>query len=283
MKYFNLDKIDTNSDEFQKWNKKAKQLETELEKCSNSEERKAFFKKNPHWNEIKGLLKKTYGNLCWYSDCDISGSFGDVDHFRPKSLSRDISDKGKGDILNKDGYWQLAYDYHNYRISCEKVNRSYGKGGKSDCFPVKDKAKIGNISEETPLLLDPCNRADTELIGYREGGEIFPETEDEWQIQRVKKSQKIYNLGEFIDNRKDKIGQSNLIIYRYINLFNPSRNDESIENDFNLLVEEIKVLLDPKKSFSSVAFNYLMFRSNQPDFDELRESFQQLLRSFYTV
>ena len=133
MRYIDLSLIDENSSEMKEWKKKAISRYRSLCRKANHEERKNYLKKATIWSDLKPVFVKIFGEKCWYSECDLTGSYGDIDHFRLKSHSKD---ENESTILD-EGYWWLAYDYHNYRLNCEKCNRPYGEGGKRDFFPLK--------------------------------------------------------------------------------------------------------------------------------------------------
>ena len=103
---------------------------------------------NKHWSLArKQLLVETEGK-CAYCEAPTSVvAYGDVEHYRPKSI-----------------YWWLAYSYDNYLASCVLCNQKY----KKDHFPIQNSRMQGpEIQEDTP---DCCieNRA----------GEITPDPLD---------------------------------------------------------------------------------------------------------
>ena len=133
MRYIDLALIDKKDPDVIGWLNKARLYLNELSKKTTHDERKEYMAAHGIWSQFKPILIKYYGEKCWYSECSLEGTFGEIDHFRPKNKS---TDEKKNEIL-PDGYWWLAYDYLNYRLSCEKSNRSYGDGGKNDMFPLK--------------------------------------------------------------------------------------------------------------------------------------------------
>lgn len=269
MKYYDLNKINTTSDEFKKWNDKAQKLLDELSKLSSSEKKK-FLYNHDHWKDIKEIFINTFGKLCWYSDCDLAGAFGHIDHFRPKKRSKNLNK----DIMLPDGYWFLAYDYTNYRLSCEKVNI-----GKSDYFPIKNSSQAGDILKEDIILLDPCKESDTQLVGYREGGEIVTQSSNDWEEERVKISTKIYKWNEFVNDREQVISRCENVFNLYILVHSQDYKEEVVSG----IIQSLKNELKRKRAFSSVAYNYLMFKSNLPEYEEIRNDFQTLIQKLYTV
>lgn len=273
MKFFKLDRIDINCDEFKAWQSTATKLTNSLKNCIDPKnarmERREILRSNTHWTRLKPLLKKIFGDLCWYTDCDLTGSFGDIDHFRPKSSSCDLD----GNIILDEGYWWLAYDYRNFRLSCEYANRKYKDGGKSTYFPVANENGVKDI----PILLDPCNYNDTELVGYREGGVIFPETINSFDERRVKVSEKVYNWNEFIDRRNEKIISCDNLISR----LKVEMDSEIVEQNIKNVINDLKNLLDPRKPYSSIAYKYIRFLSLQPVNSSIKDIIQDILKKAY--
>lgn len=71
------------------------------------------------WKESKTQLLAESKNKCAYCETPTRVvSYGDVEHFRPKSV-----------------YWWLAYSYENYLPSCTACNQEY----KKDFFKLEDK------------------------------------------------------------------------------------------------------------------------------------------------
>ena len=70
------------------------------------------------WFHARSDLQKRYGRICAYTCQRIVG--GSVDHFLPKSK-----------------YPCLAYEWSNYRLSCEAANQAKGvKVGLMDPFQI---------------------------------------------------------------------------------------------------------------------------------------------------
>ena len=124
MRYIDLSKIDEATPEVKKWIKGTRTRYNTLCGKSSHEERAKYLKRSNYWNSFKSILLSIYGEKCWYSECSLEGSFGDVDHFRPKNRSTNEN----YEVILPDGYWWLAFRYKNYRLSCEKCNRNYGSG-----------------------------------------------------------------------------------------------------------------------------------------------------------
>jgi hypothetical protein len=74
------------------------------------------------WAKAKAQLLRETSGKCAYCEASFTAvSFGDVEHFRPKSV-----------------YWWLAYCYDNYLASCQICNQSF----KRDLFPLQASSKV---------------------------------------------------------------------------------------------------------------------------------------------
>lgn len=250
MRYIDLSKINPNSPEVIAWKKKAVVHLGNISTLSSHKDRKDYFSKNSFWSDFKPILLNIYGSKCWYSECSLDGSYGDVDHFRPKNKSTALN----GTTILPDGYWWLAYDYNNYRLSCEKCNRCYNGGGKNDCFPLKQGSTpaINPQSSDDNILLDPCNQDDYYLIDSDENGDIIAMSTDKYDVSRVETSKKVYNWKEFKDGRKKARLESKTAIEMF-EIFYQDNNANGIQKS----LEQIKLKIDPKTPYSSFAVKYI--------------------------
>ena len=90
-----------------------KKRDGELEKSSPNKWKSGI------WKESKKQLLKESNGKCAYCETPTSVvAFGDVEHFRPKSI-----------------YWWLAYSYENYLPSCTLCNQKY----KKSFFPIRER------------------------------------------------------------------------------------------------------------------------------------------------
>lgn len=250
MRYIDLSKIDPKDPKVAAWKKKADSHLAALSSLTTHDERVDYLKKNNYWSQFKPILLKIFGSKCWYSECSLDGSFGDVDHFRPKNKSTALN----GTTILPDGYWWLAYDYNNYRLSCEKCNRSYKGGGKNDCFPLKlgSTPAINPQSSDENILLDPCNQDDYYLIDSDENGDIIAMSTDKYDVSRVENSKKVYNWKEFKEGRKKARLESKTAIEMF-EIFYQDNNANGIQKS----LEQIKLKIDPKTPYSSFAVKYI--------------------------
>lgn len=155
--------------------------------------RSEYIKKNGSW----GLLKKWLANAseykCWYCEAKSARAPFDVDHFRPKL---GITVDGVK-LVGHDGYYWLAYEWSNFRLSCQRCNRPEKDGvdilhGKANEFPIQDEIQrcsqpAASLSSESPRLLDPCVQADCELLAHGVDGEVKPlASTGTWEHQRAR-------------------------------------------------------------------------------------------------
>ena len=140
-------------------------------------DKKAYIKKTNTW----GLLKKWLAGLsygkCWYCEACSERAVADVDHFRPKAGVT----CNRTTLSNHDGYYWLAYDWLNYRYSCQRCNRPEEDEnnilrGKANEFALVDEKLRNNgptcSNNEEPLLLDPCKLSDTKLMAHLISGTV---------------------------------------------------------------------------------------------------------------
>lgn len=188
------------------WLERAASLRLELED-KTPEERTAIFKHHPIWQDLLVPLKRLSNNKCWYSEAQEVMSDMDVDHFRPKNEA--IGFDGNGEKVLREGYWWLAYDWRNYRLSSIYSNRlrkdkhteediSYGKGAffplRQGCIPATCQDEL---DEEVFYLLDPINPSDSNLLFFNDEGKAMPsilEEDEPWNFQRAKVTIDIYHL-----------------------------------------------------------------------------------------
>lgn len=150
------------------------------------------------WRELKDGLADLLHDKCWYCESSVDRSDNAVDHFRPKNS---VSDAARP----HSGYRWLAFDETNFRYACTFCNSRRKDilrgtaGGKADRFPlVKESTRVyaaGPITHERPMLLDPCDISDWQLLGcQQENGLPCPATTDQVQRARAELSIEIYHL-----------------------------------------------------------------------------------------
>ena len=157
-----------------------KELLLNQRRIRRGEIQKHTFNSN-RWKQAKKQLLAETGGKCAYCEAPVSVvAFGDVEHYRPKSI-----------------YWWLAYCYDNYLAACQICNQRF----KRDDFPIQDRkmrspiirrnttdafiaSKVGMIApdplnqsevndfirqhkQERPLLLNPYFDDPAEYFAWR--------------------------------------------------------------------------------------------------------------------
>lgn len=121
--------------------------------------------KSEIWGAAKPAYVKAQSGKCIFCESKFAAvSYGDVEHFRPKS-GYIVS---KGEPLVKPGYWWLAYEWTNYWASCQRCNQEF----KKNYFPLHDEAKRAkapgaNLAFEKPLLPDPAKEDPRAFLEFR--------------------------------------------------------------------------------------------------------------------
>ena len=120
------------------------------------------------WQEAKGPLLRIFHSKCAACELFVAvNTFGDVTHFRPKSLV--VEDK------SSRGYWWLAYDWENLHVLCPRCHHM--KGAR---FPIKGQRALepaSNLSKEKPLLLDPCIDDPSIHLAFDDNGTVAGHSE----------------------------------------------------------------------------------------------------------
>lgn len=249
------------------WLQRAESLRAELE-GKTVEERSTIFKNHPIWQDLLVPLKRLSNNKCWYSEAQEVMSDMDVDHFRPKNEA--IGFDGNGEKVSREGYWWLAYDWRNYRLSSIYSNRlrkdkhteediSYGKGAffplRQGCIPATCQDEL---DDEIFYLLDPINPNDPNLLFFNEEGKAMPsilEEDEPWNFQRAKVTIDIYHLNHtpIKDARKVvwNLCQRKINELKAINqkAYRSARDEERVLR----IREELSELIDKDSEFSAVA------------------------------
>ena len=166
------------------WTRRVKKVQKQLEDATDNSARKAIIKKYQHlWGNLKGDLLKLSHGKCWYSETRDVYSYRHIDHYRPKNEVKDAD----GTIRDQEGYWWLAFDWHNYRVS-----GSVGNTWKGSYFPLRPGSTAATathrvIEDEQPMFLDPTDVDDLLLLTFNEHGLPSPrEGIGGWDTTRVK-------------------------------------------------------------------------------------------------
>ncbi|MGB3225455.1 MAG: hypothetical protein WBB23_21885 [Desulforhopalus sp.] len=196
-------------EEWQAWLKESKQLLDELKNLNMAaatlsaagqhedavkkiKERNDFIDDHSgHWTKLKPWLFALSHGKCWFTEGRDICSHKDVEHFRPKKEAKDLTGS------KRDGYWWLAFDYSNFRAAGNVPNRK--KGG---WFPLNSSSACSTFDNqceesEAPLLLDPIDPEDVNLIAFNEEGNVVPAPGiSDWEKIRVEESIERYKLND---------------------------------------------------------------------------------------
>jgi len=237
-------------------------------KVLSIDERKKYIANYPDWNILQKIMIEEYGYKCWYSEAPIGNGEFEIDHYRPKNRAR--QDDIKKSPNKKNGYWWLAYDFENYRLSgalSNKRRRDRFKEnseveGKGDLFPLDlENCKIANERCSTfcekPLLLDPVIPSDVGLLTYDEGGSILPNPLilDSFDKKRAEVSINLYHLDlDQLETARHQVWSacSKAIEDAYL-YFTESDSTEAKKLAMKNCAEVIFEKTNQKSNFSSVA------------------------------
>lgn len=167
-----------------RWNSVYTRRQAELTALTTGVQRSDYLNKKPSWNLLKKWLTSMSNEKCWYCESKSIRSPFDVDHFRPKLA---ITVDGKP-LAGHSGYYWLAYEWWNFRVSCQRCNRpekdeSDNLHGKANEFPIHNEAtrcvsSVGLLAPECPRFLDPCVAEDCALLAHSIDGEVKPLARD---------------------------------------------------------------------------------------------------------
>ncbi|PZW40191.1 hypothetical protein [Pseudomonas sp. URMO17WK12:I2] len=163
----------------------------------------AYIKNTNTWGLLKSWLSEFSSGKCWYCETRSIRAVSDVDHFRPKAGVTSFRKNLSGHL----GYYWLAYDWKNFRFSCQRCNRpeedeSKTLRGKHNEFALCDEGNRNLTPQcarnEEPLLLDPCVENDTKLFAHLEGGLVAPSSQDgTLEYQRAEYTRDVLGLNSF--------------------------------------------------------------------------------------
>jgi hypothetical protein len=175
----------------QEWLEKAQQLSEQLDAAASKEERDKIIDDNRQvWGELKDWLLQFSHDKCWFSEAKDTYSHWDVEHFRPKKSAKNL------DGTEREGYWWLAFDWHNYRICGNVGNRKKGT-----FFPLHPTSQVATsnarhlVQDEIFFFLDPTREGDPDLLSFDEEGLATAMSGiADWPEQRVEESIKRFKL-----------------------------------------------------------------------------------------
>lgn len=247
------------------WRDKARELSDQLDAATTKAERDKLIKDNsPVWGELKPWLLELSKGKCWFSEARDFFSHWDIEHYRPKNAAKNLDGTERG-----EGYWWLAFDWHNFRICGNVGNRKKGA-----FFPLREGTHHAtsanrNIEDELPYLLDPTRFEDPLLLCFDENGDVKPSPDlDEWNTARVEESIKRYKLREhepLMEARRDVWSKCTREVNRCQHLMeemseNPSATKREAVQQQMMKLKEMVVF---EAEFSATACECLRNRAEQ--------------------
>lgn len=231
------------------------------------------------WKKLNPILSDISCHKCWYCETNETRSDTAVDHFRPKSAVKECPEH--------DGYWWMAFDWKNYRYSCQFCNEKRKDqdtgvtGGKGTCFPlVTPETRIfapgdpeieDPTYKEDPVLLDPCNEGDVLCLAFEEDGTAQPRWKEETfpiSYRRAKDSILLYNLNkqELKERRQRMICLriKDLIIRGDKYFYRMQCNDPSARESFSEIIQELNLMVSRQAEYSAAAFSIISLYRDHP-------------------
>ena len=237
----------------EKWLNKADALMALLEGAPDKPSRDKIIDDNSKlWGELKNWLLSLSDQKCWFSEAKDCFSHWDVEHYRPKKSVKDE------DGTEHDGYWWLAFNWKNFRICGNVGNRK--KGG---YFPLRDTSSRSLAGADTrteePLLLDPVDQDDPNLVFFNVEGDIVPVPgADCWEKKRVSYSVERCKLdfGPLKDKRKVVWNECWERVEEYrreLNLYSTDPSNMIAKNQYKEAAKHVRKMVKPESEFSAVA------------------------------
>ena len=217
------------------------------------------------WVALRPFLSALSHDKCWYLECKNPGTDDDVDHYRPKLAVKE--DK------KHPGYYWLAFDLYNLRLSCHRANRlrinpdTGETGGKAEHFPLLDEGSRAfgpsdDIDAEKPGLFDPTDPGDPRFISFAPSGEAFltPKYQDSDNAQKRFEFSRLYlhlNWPAFMDERATLYN----VVARHVERGQVAAPRNSYEAGasatFKNAIRDLRRLMAPDAPYSSAAANYI--------------------------
>ncbi|MEW8309712.1 MAG: hypothetical protein G8D88_21520 [gamma proteobacterium symbiont of Ctena orbiculata] len=249
------------------WIAEADEITKKLLAAQTAEERKQIISENEGlWRDprIHQWLLDKFHNKCWYSEAFDSVSPDHVDHFRPKGRIKQALGAEP-----EDGYWWLAFDWKNYRISGHLLNTKKG-----DLFPICRGIRCqpgdeGSLELEENTLIDPISddacliSFDIDEDGCRAVKTNGCSAEEE---ERVEKTIEILGL-----NIRDKLNQKRKLTWdkaaEYIAEFESAQKSTSVRAlaavQKKIARKHLQEMIGYNAEFSSVA--HACIEKNAPE------------------
>jgi len=260
------------------WQEKAKKATDDVLAKATSKERVDYLKKHSGvWKALGKELIAHFGNKCWYTDASNYGARLDVEHFRPKAKTLQLTEedcKEAGDnlllklpVFGRDGYWWLAFDAENLLLCAQVMNREE----KRNFFPLHKDSPVASETNkaawrsEIPVFLDPRNLDDVCLVTYDETGGMRPRSGlTAWEQLRVVITNEVFGLSRFqplTEGRQRTWQACTSLIEKYIRAAAKQRQEgipnPVLQQEKNDALLSLKKLLHPDEPLATVAASCL--------------------------
>jgi 5-methylcytosine-specific restriction endonuclease McrA len=163
------------------WLEERDSAQEAIEACLDTGSRQKLLRANSSadvWKGIRENLAKISHGKCWYCETLLTRDDLIVDHYRPKGR---IFEESK----DSEGYWWLAFQEHNFRLSCKYCNELRDdkvggtRGGKATHFPllegsIRATAEQRDLSKEYPVILDPIVATDADCLVFLADAKAWP-------------------------------------------------------------------------------------------------------------
>lgn len=264
MRYIDLKRVEASIPHA--WLRKARKA---FEDVKNSHSSDDINRRSRVWSELKDVLGQASHNKCWYCETKkIRDDFA-VDHYRPKNEVKGCPEH--------PGYWWLAFDWTNFRYCCKYCNEQRKDkaaeitGGKLSHFPLLNPEKRvydenGQISQEEPVLLDPCVESDPLLLQFDVNGFVSPTYEEEQEpdlYQRASESILRYNLNlrDLKESRQRICSKIVVLAKRGDRYFSKwKQGDISAVGPFQEVLDDLREMMQEDQEYSAAAKDALMTR-----------------------
>ncbi len=213
------------------------------------------------WRDLAPRLSALSKGKCWYSESRNPTADKDVDHFRPKNRVDEDPDH--------EGYWWRAFDWRNYRYSCQwcnqrrndKVNNT--SGGKWDHFPLlkgsfRARVETDDCGNEEVALLDPVDPEDWKLLTFRQDGHPTPaKPAGTPEHGRAECSIQVYHLHckELRDDRRALAGRIQRLVER-MECLRPNITNPKMRALYKEEQKELLRAINKDAEYSAAAYAY---------------------------
>jgi hypothetical protein len=239
---------------------------------SDPDKRSELIKKyRDRWVALRDILADYSYGKCWYTESCNPGSDDDVDHFRPKGKLADVE--------GHNGYYWLAFDWTNFRLSCHRANRprinpeTGDTGGKANFFPLVDPetraySEADDLAKEEPVLLDPTNVVDVSMVTFDMSGDavLSPGFKGNSVAERrLAESVRYYHLNwpAFRDNRVVLYNRVERLVDRGSRCAPSGPDRLQVTDAFKETLKDLKKMMNPKEEYSAAIRAYVELFSHE--------------------